>query len=118
MIVAPVSNIIFGSQLKELYKKGKIKVDVGLYGNKLTKRNVTDEHIICRCYGGGNDEGNIALATSEANNKRGNKPIWEFLTYEMLRTYLKQFKGVKVEGFDGDVYIKKIRNTLRGIFDE
>ena len=118
MKVLPTNGILFQSHLKELYKKGKIKVEYGLYGEKLTKKNVTDEHIKCRCYGGTNDEANIALATNEANNRRGNKPISEFLTYEMLRNYLRQFKGVKAEGFDGNAYIEKIRKTLRSVFND
>ena len=113
MIVQPTNGVVFNSHLKRLYKQGKIKVDVGLYGEKLTKKNVSDEHILPRSFGGKNNEENIALATKEANWRRGNQPIENFLTYEMLRNYLRQFIDVKVDGFDGNKYIEGIRKTLR-----
>ena len=76
MDVKPINpRITFKSKIKRLYKKGKIKLDYDLYGLPLTKQNVSDEHIICRCFGGSSEESNIALATKEINNLRGNKPI-------------------------------------------
>lgn len=108
---------IFKSHLKKLYKKGKIKIDYGLYGEKLTPKNVTDEHLLPRSLGGTNELSNIALATKQANWRRGNEPIEYFLTFEMLRNYCKQFKGLKLPDFDGDEYVKGIIKTIKGLVD-
>lgn len=113
MIISPISGLTFdGSYLKKLYKKGKIKIKYGLYGEELTKKNVTDEHLLCRCFGGKNDLSNIALATKEANWRRGNDPIENHLTYAMLKQYCEQFKGIKLPKFNGDEYIKGIKKTI------
>ena len=118
MIVQPTSNITFTSQIKKLYKKGRIKLKYGLYGEELTKQNVSDEHIICKCYGGTNDLSNIALASKELNNLRGNNPIENFVTFGMIRQYLLQFKGIRCNGFDGNSYIRGIQDTFRGIIED
>lgn len=118
MEIQPTYGIVFNSHLKELYKKGKLKIDRGFYGEKLTKKNVSDEHLICRCFGGTNDESNIVLTSKEANNLRGNKPIEQFLTYGMIRDYLKNFVDVKVDGFDGNKYIEGIKKTLEELLSD
>lgn len=117
MNVQNIQSIGFDSRLKELYKKGKIKLKVGLYGEKLTKKNVSDEHIKPRSWGGTNDENNIALTSKEANCRRGNAPIELFLTYGMLRNYLKQFIDVFVDGFDGNKYIQGVKETIRDLIE-
>ena len=117
MIIAPVS-LTFNSHLKTLFKKGKLPVKYGLYGEIITPKNVSDEHIICKCHGGTNELSNIALASVELNVKRGCKPIEDYVTFGMLRQYLRQFKGVRRQGFDGDSYIKGIRKTFKDIVDD
>ena len=112
MRVLPTDGVLFKSKLKELYKKGKLPIKVGIYGEELTLSNVTDEHLKPRSQGGTKDLSNIALATCEANNRRGNQPIEKFLTYEMLRNYLRQFINIKVDNFDGNKYIEGIRKTI------
>ena len=109
---------VFKSQLKKLYKKGKLPIKYGLYGELLTKDNVSDEHIICRCFGGTNDLSNIALTSKELNNARGNQPIGLFVTMGMLRQYLLQFKDLKCKDFDGNKYIKGLRETFRRLVDD
>ena len=120
MQVSPVSisEIIFRSQIKKLYKKGKVPIKYGLYGEILTKDNVSDEHIICKCFGGTNDLSNIALTSKEKNNARGNQPIELFITMGLLRQYLNQFKDIKLKDFDGNSYIKGIRKTFTRIVDD
>ena len=115
MIIQPTNNIVFHSQLKRLYKKGKIKIDVGIYGEKLTKKNVSDEHVVCKSQGGSDNLSNIVLASKKLNNARSDKPIEQFVTIGMLRRYLLQFKGIKCQGFDGDSYIKNIKNTFEDL---
>lgn len=108
---------IFKSQLKKLYKKGKLPIKYGLYGEELTKKNVTDEHLLPRSLGGTSELSNIALATKQANWRRGSEPIEYFLTFGMLRNYCRQFKGIKLKNFDGDEYVKGIIKTIRGLVD-
>lgn len=117
MIITPTNGLVFESKLKTLYKKGKIKVEVGLYGGKLTKKNVTDEHLQAKFFGGKKSFDNIALATKENNWKRGCEPIENYLTYEMLRNYLKQFVDVKVEDFDGNKYILAVRKKIKELIN-
>ena len=119
MNILPVGNgILFKSRLKKLYKQGKINIEYDIYGNKLTKQNVTDEHLICRCHGGTSDLSNIALATKEANWKRGCQPIENFLTYGNLRRYLLYFKDVKLPNFDGNAYREGIRKTIKELIGD
>ena len=87
MYIQPISCLTFNSKIKKLFKQGKLKLDYGLYGEPLTKQNVSDEHIICKCYGGQTVESNIALASKEMNNKRGCQPIEKFVTIEMFEKY-------------------------------
>lgn len=123
MNIKPITNytddrpLLFKSKLKNLYKKGKLSIKYGLYGEEITKKNVTDEHLLPRCLGGSSDLSNIALATKEANWRRGSEPIEKFLSLGMLRNYCKQFKGIKLREFDGDEYVKSIIKTIKGLVD-
>lgn len=116
MQIFPVS---FGykTKLSENYKKGKIPLEKGLYGGKLTKENKTNEHIRPVSKGGKTTLNNIALATAENNQKRGNDPLLEYLTMENLIEYTLAFlKMPKVKGFDPVKYIIGfLENTLQTI---
>lgn len=104
-----------GSLIKRLFIKGKLpRVKKGIYGGDLTKNNVTDEHIKPKSKGGTNAEDNIALATKQNNNDRGNEPLEEWLTQEELELYLQQFEGTKLPkyNFNGDAYVKGIRERV------
>lgn len=120
MNVEPINpNITFNSRIKRLYKSGKIKLDYDLYGLPLNKNNVTDEHIICRCFGGSSEESNIALATREINNLRGNKPIEQFVTMNMVNKYVERIltnNPHTVDGYDLIKYCSGILRTFRKIF--
>lgn len=114
-----IQSVVFHSHLKNLFKKGKLpSVKRGLYGEKITKENVSDEHVRCKCHGGDNSQGNIALASKELNNARGCNPIVNYLNYEMLQNYCFQFKGVKCQGFDGDSYVRKLKKTIEDLTNE
>lgn len=111
-----VSSVSFGykTKLSENYKKGKIPLEKGLYGGDLTKENKTNEHIKPVSKGGKTTLYNIALATAENNQKRGNDPLIEHLTMENLIEYTLAFlKMPKVKGFDPVKYIIGfLENTL------
>ena len=121
MEVKPVQpNITFGytNKLKTLYLKGKIKPKYGLYGDKLTKKTVTLEHILCRSKGGKTEIENLALASARMNNARGNKPLSEYLTPEGLAYYCDYFMHVKLLEFDGVKYIKALLKTINNVLDK
>ena len=111
MNVKGVCNISFGYNhtLKNAFDKGLLGKDFkGLYGIKLNSKNRTVEHITPHSLGGGLDWGNIALADRIMNAIRGIKPIEEFVTFDMWKTYLKQFIKIKNQYIDGMIYIKTI----------
>lgn len=116
MNVQAISNLTFDSRIKKLFKSGKLKLDYGLYGEPLTKENVSDEHIICRCYGGKTIESNIALASKEMNNKRGCQPIERFVTIEMVNAYIERIRQNNIKGYDIEAYCNGIIKTFSKIF--
>lgn len=105
------------TNIKKLWRSGQLpSVKVGLYLDTLTQSNLSYEHLKSKSAGGKTVESNLALASKQANNNRGNSPLSWFLTEEMLEKYLEQFKGVVVKGFCGDCYARKIRRTVHNIF--
>lgn len=124
MLIPRVSNSqdnSFGgyrSLLKDLYKNDLLpSVKVGIYGGKLTKRNVSYEHLQPHSKRGSTTLMNGALATRENNTLRGNDDINHYLTPQMLYNYLIQFKDIvvryKKKIFKGNDYILGVLNTLR-----
>lgn len=108
----------YSHPLKTLWQKGKLPtVKRGLYGGVLTKDTVSLEHITPVSEGGKTVLDNLALATKENNNMRGNKDIGKFLTFGMIRDYLKQFQGIKVDGFDGAQYIMQLRRRFNELLE-
>ena len=105
------------SNIKTLWKKGLLpSVTKGLYGDTLTLSNLSQEHLLARSLGGKTYQRNLALASKQANNRRGNRPLHLFLTEKMLDDYCEQWEGVKVGRFDGDKYIRTIKKTVKKIF--
>lgn len=109
------SAVSFGSYqniLKTLYKKGKMpQVKKGLYGDILTKDNVSLEHLKPHSEGGKTILSNLALASKQKNNARGAKPLSEVLNWEMVNDYLSQF-NFRIKGFNGEAYTEMIKKTV------
>lgn len=110
----------YNNVLKDLFREDKLpEVKFGLYGDKLTKENVSLEHAIPHsCKNGKSILRNFALASKQKNNLRGNSDIRKFLTPEMALKYLKQFVGIeevskKGTKFNGNQYIEMFSNTLK-----
>lgn len=116
MYIQAVNGLVFNSKIKKLFKQGKLKLDYGLYGEPLTKQNVSDEHIICKCFGGQTVETNIALASKEMNNRRGCKPIQEFVTIEMVNAYIERVRKNNIKEYDIEAYCQGIIRTFNKIF--
>lgn len=103
----------YKSQIKTLWRKGKLKsVVCGLYGDILTKDNLSVEHLKPHSQGGRTVLSNLALASQDKNNARGCKPLKDFLTKEMAEKYLKQFENIRRKNFNGNQYIKMLRKTF------
>lgn len=104
----------YNSILKTLWKRGKLPtVKRGLYGDILTKDNLSLEHLKPHSKGGRTSLSNLALASKEKNNFRNSKPLKDFLTKEMIENYLNQFKGIHAKGFSGKKYIEMLRKTFK-----
>lgn len=119
MFVGPVSNITFTSKIKRLYKQGKIKLDRDIYDFPITPETVSDEHIICKCFGGSSNESNIALAHKQMNNLRGCKPIEQFVTIKMVNKYIERLltnNPHNIDGYDLVKYCSGILRTFRKIY--
>lgn len=107
-------NFGYKHPLKTMWLKGKLTtVQNGIYGDRLTPKNVSLEHLHCFCHSHNSNLSNLALATKENNWKRGNKDIREFLTPEMAQKYLNQFENIEINGFNGNKYIEMIKKTLK-----
>ena len=111
------NNVSFGysHELKTLYKKGKLPIEFDFYGSKLTKKNVTLEHLLPHSYGGRTTLDNLVLATRENNQARSNKPLEEFMDWYNINRYLKQFEKLQIGNISGKDYIKMILNTISKI---
>ena len=116
----------YSSPLKTLWKEGKLPtVEVGMYGGKLTKENISLEHIKPHSKGGRTQLSNLALTTMENNNKRGSDLLSSFFNKELFDKYLEQFKGLvvpymkknKEKVFNGDQYIELVTNTVNTILE-
>ena len=100
--------------LKTLWLEHKLpSVRYGIYGGKLTPDTVTIEHLQPRSKGGKTTYNNIALATKLNNNRRSSHPLKNYLTDTMADEYLNQFRGVEVDDFSGDRYIRRVEPTIK-----
>lgn len=106
----------YNSIVKTLYKKGKLpSVKYDFYGEKLTKKNCTIEHLECVCNGGKTTLDNVVLATANKNQERGCRPLSEVFSWANAGRYLNQFKDIVIQGFNGNDYIKGIIKTVMEI---
>ena len=119
MNIPPIqpNNQTFGYShpLKTLYIKGKLPVKYGFYGDRLTKKNVSLEHLKPFSKGGKTELSNLVLASKQRNQARGNADIRNFANKETIIKYLSQFIDVKIEWFDGNKYINGIIKTLTNL---
>ena len=65
----------YSHPLKTLYRQGKLPVRYGFYGDKLTQKNVSLEHLKPHSKGGKTELSNLVLASKQKNQARGNALI-------------------------------------------
>ena len=122
-IGAGAYGITFGYRhpIKTMWLKGRLPwLQYGFYGEKLTKRNISIEHLkpvaaFTEECGGDKAKAqklsttwdNVVLASNRNNNLRGCDPLSSVIDYEAMGKYLQQFKGKYIPGFGpGEKYIK------------
>lgn len=111
-------NFQYSSPLKTLWRKGKLpSVKYGFYGDVLTQKNVSLEHLKAHSKGGKTNLTNLVLASKAKNNARGNDAIDDYLEVNNLVRYLKQFKDIRLKDFDGNKYIAGVLATLGGLIN-
>lgn len=109
--INPNFQISFGyhSPLKTLYLKGKLPtVKKGFYGDVLTPKTVSLEHLQPHSKGGKTELNNLVLASKRKNRARGNDDIADYLDEKCIIEYLLQFIRIKLPNFDGNEYIQGI----------
>jgi hypothetical protein len=112
-IEQPQPTFTYSNELKTLFRKGLLPtVKIDAMGNKLTKKNVTLDHIIPKSKGGKSVTGNYMLAEKKFNNVRGNDPLMEWASMKGIIKYLNQFINVRVGKFIGNDYIADVLKTL------
>lgn len=83
----------------------------GLYGEPITPKTVSLEHLKPHSWGGRTELANLALADKTANSSRGSKPLKDVLTWKQVELYCEQF-NFRIKGiFDGYKYQEMIKNT-------
>ena len=128
-----IEGVSFGYHhpLKTAFVKGRLPwLCVGFYGEKLTKKNVSIEHLqpvadFKKIY---SDEKakrlattweNVVLASNRMNNLRGCEPLSSFIDYEAMGRYLAQFEGKYIPGFGtGEKYIRGILDTVNRLIQK
>lgn len=87
MQIEPINtNITFtySSPVKTLFKKGKLPLKYGFYGDIITKKTVTIEHLQPVSQGGKTTLDNVVLASANKNQERGTRPLKEMLNWEYV----------------------------------
>ena len=117
--------------LKTAWVKGKLPwLQYGFYGERLTKKNVSIEHLqpvadFKKVYSPEKAKRlattweNVVLASNRINNLRGCEPLSSVIDYEAMGKYLQQFEGKYIEGFGtGEQYIKGILDTVNRLIQQ
>ena len=109
----------YSSKLKTYYKRGKFpSVKYGFYGDRLTKDNVSLEHLLPHSKGGRTTLDNLVLASKQNNMARGNRDIANYLDPDNLKRYIEQFIPIKLPDFNGKQYVMDILKTINKLLDK
>ena len=101
------------SALKRDFDSGYIPLKRDITGHQLIKGYSSLDHTIPKSAGGKSELYNYSLMDMIANNKRGSKPIKEFINLESLIEYMRIMLEVKTADIDGIEYLKGWLKTLQ-----
>lgn len=128
-----VHGVSFGYHhpIKTMWLKGRLSwLKYGFYGDELTKKNVSIEHLepVAEFKKKYSDEkakrlattwDNVVLASNRINNLRGCEPLSAVIDYEAMGRYLQQFEGKWIPGYgSGEKYIKGILDTVNRLIQD
>jgi hypothetical protein len=102
----------YKSILKKEFLRGNIPLKRDITGHKLNPKYLSVDHTIPKNKGGKSRLYNYSLMDSFVNNKRGEKPIKQFIDLESLVEYFAVMLDVKTMEFDGVEYLKGWTKTL------
>ena len=106
------------SALKRDFDSGYIPLKRDITGKPLKKGYVSLDHTIPKSKGGKSELFNYSLMDIIANNKRGSKPLKEFINLESLIEYIRIMLEVKTADIDGIEYLKGWLKTLQRAIKE
>ena len=81
----------YNSPLKTLWRKGELPVRYGFYGDRLTQKNVSLEHLKPHSKGGKTELSNLVLEKKKKNMARGNVDIRNFANKEAIAEHIGEF---------------------------
>lgn len=116
--IKPSPTFGYSNKLKTLYKKGKLPVKYGFYGDVLTPKNVSLEHLLPHSKGGKTELSNLVLASKAKNNARGAGDLKDYIDPDAFKQYVDQFIGFKTKGFDGNKYVSMILKTINELLSK
>ena len=106
-------NFTAKSILKTEFFNGNIPLKRDITGTQLNKHRISIDHTIPKSKGGKSVLYNYSLIDSVINNKRGSKPIQQYIDLESFIEYIRVMLNVKTEKFDGIEYLKQWLKTLQ-----
>ncbi len=118
MDVVPIGGVSFQNKsiLKTEFDRGAIPLKRDITGHKLKRGESSVDHTIPKSKGGKSDLYNYTIMNPIANNKRGSKPIKQFIDLESLIEYFNVMINVKTMDLDGVDYLRGLlKNLLRAI---
>jgi len=122
MQIQPTGDISFrySHPLKTMWKKGKLPTVVyGFYGEKLTKKNISLEHLLPVSKGGKTKIDNLVLAHKDLNAVRGNRPISEVFNPKLAVKYFSQFLNIdNVACMSGQEYVERCFKTINELIQK
>ena len=115
-----IQPITFGNKsiLKTEFNRGNIPLKRDITGHSLDKDTVSIDHTIPKSKGGKSDLYNYSLMNVFINNKRGSKPIKNYIDLESLIEYIRKMIDIKTLDFDGVEYLKGWLKTLQKAIKE
>ena len=103
-----IQSITFGNKsiLKTEFDRGNIPLKRDITGHKIKRRESSLDHTIPKSKGGKSDLYNYTIMNPIMNNKRGNKPIKQFIDLESLIEYILVMLNVNTMDLNGVDYLK------------